>query len=271
MNRKQSTGNLLQQLPTKWAVTLVVAVIAYAFVQPVLNNRLGWKLPSVASLSGQGDGVDNAAQAERDDNRNNRDTRDSDREQGSAGGNRSGDGGKDDSSSSDSAPNSDAVKQSKTPGSNNSTRGSPASSAKSGTASGTTNSNLKYGLLKSLGNEVYLSPAGLRYTRGSEEGHRLKHVEKHLSDQPNRPGSHGVFDGDMQQVLRWIDQAYELADRGAKGTTKRQDRGRVVMEAPFGRPIGFVGGQTGKRKGNPDAKRLRLVIDGDRVITAFPY
>ncbi|MEM8735400.1 MAG: hypothetical protein AAGG44_14300, partial [Planctomycetota bacterium] len=258
MNRKQSTGDLLRQLPTKWAVALVVAVIAYAFVQPVVNNRLGWNLPSVASLSGQDDGPANRADTEREANAG----RNGDKDRESASDVRNTDdhaanSTKQSRKSGDSTSNSQAVPDSgvksnaRKSGGGNSTRGPPGSSKDNGTASKSQGSNLRYGLLKSLGNEVYLSPAGLRYTRGSEEGHRLKHVEKHLSDQPSRPGSHGVFDGDMPQVLRWIDEAYELAERGAKGTSKRKDRGRVVMEAPFSRPIGFVGGQTGKRKGNP--------------------
>ncbi|MFN3191626.1 MAG: hypothetical protein ACE361_14040 [Aureliella sp.] len=271
MNRKPSTGNLLQQLPTKWAVTLVVAVIAYAIVQPVLNNRLGWNLPSVASLSGQEDGEAKATTVERDAPGNRDGRLKSEREQESvAGGNLTEDGQERDSSTTSSAISSDAAKGGKQAGESNSTRGSPSPPPNLGSGSAQ-QSDLRYGLLKSLGNDVYLSPAGLRYTPGSEEGHRLKHIEKHLSDQPSRPNSHGVFDGDMPQVLRWIDEAYGRAERGAKGTTKRKDRGRVVMEVPFSRPIGFVGGQTGKRKGNPDAKRLRLVIDGDRVITAFPF
>ncbi len=34
-------------------------------------------------------------------------------------------------------------------------------------------SSLRYGLLKDLGDERFVSPAGLLYTRGSAEGHRL--------------------------------------------------------------------------------------------------
>ncbi len=126
-------------------------------------------------------------------------------------------------------------------------------------------------MLKDAGREVYVSPAGLRYTRGSEEGHRLKHIEKHLKDQPDRPGKHGVFDGDMAQVLRWIDDAYSRSKQGAKGVRKRDEDGRTVIEAPFAKPIGFIGGRDGKRTNNPEAKKLRLVVEEDRVITAFPF
>ena len=131
--------------------------------------------------------------------------------------------------------------------------------------------NLLYGLLKDTGREVYVSPAGLRYTRGSEEGHRLKHLKKHLKDIPDRPGKHGVFYGDMAQVLRWIDDAYTRGKQGAKGVRQRDEDGRTVYEVPFTKTIGFIGGRDGKRENNPDAKRLRLVVDGDQVITAFPF
>lgn len=132
-------------------------------------------------------------------------------------------------------------------------------------------SSLKYGYLKETSTDNYLSPAGLRYTPGSEEGHRLKHLARHLKDQPNRENTHGVFYGDMPQVLRWLDQTYERAEAGEKGTSRRDERGRVVYEAGFDKPIGFVGGKPGKRKGNPEARRIRLVTDDQRVITAFPY
>ena len=131
--------------------------------------------------------------------------------------------------------------------------------------------SLKYGYLKEVSSDNYLSPAGLRYTPGSEEGHRLKHLARHLEDQPSRENTHGVFYGDMPQVLRWLDDTYERAEAGEKGTSKRSDRGRVVYEAGFDKPIGFVGGKPGKRKGNPEARRIRLVTDDRRVITAFPY
>jgi hypothetical protein len=128
-----------------------------------------------------------------------------------------------------------------------------------------------YGILRETAADDYLSPAGLRYTRGSAEGHRLKHIERHLVDDPGRPGKHGVFDGDMPQVIRWIDEAYGLAKRGARGTRKSEEDGRIVYEASFSKPIGYVGGRDGRRDNNPDARRLRLVVEGNKVITAFPF
>ena len=128
-----------------------------------------------------------------------------------------------------------------------------------------------YGFLTEIGRSRYESPAGLVYGPGSEEGHRLKHIAKHLEDQPNRPGSHGVFRGDMKAFLIEIDDAYTRAKKGAKGTTKKDDDGSVVYEVTFEKPIGFIGGEAGGRKKNPAAKKIRLVVRGSNVITAFPF
>ncbi|MEM9589636.1 MAG: hypothetical protein AAGA03_20300, partial [Planctomycetota bacterium] len=64
--------------------------------------------------------------------------------------------------------------------------------------------DLKYGLLREVGEKRYLSPGGLLYMPGSAEGHRLEHLRRHTKDMPNRPGSHGVFDGGMEGMLATI-------------------------------------------------------------------
>ena len=128
-----------------------------------------------------------------------------------------------------------------------------------------------YGFLTEIGRSRYESPAGLVYGPGSEEGHRLKHIAKHLEDQPNRPGSHGVFSGDMKAFLIAIDDAYTRAKKGAKGTTKKDDDGSVVYEVTFEKTIGFIGGEAGEKNKNPAAKKMRLVVRGSNVITAFPF
>ncbi|MEZ6136910.1 MAG: hypothetical protein R3C53_18600, partial [Pirellulaceae bacterium] len=151
-------------------------------------------------------------------------------------------------------------------GTGNQSPGQPANSE-------TSETELLYGLLveKRKGSEDYSSLAGLRYTKGSEEGHRLKHLQRHLEDQPSRPGKHGVFYGDLPQVLRWLDDAYKRGNAGAKGAKKRQDNGMTIYEVSFDKPVGYVGGRDGGRDGNPDAKKIRMVVDGDRLITAFPF
>jgi hypothetical protein len=128
-----------------------------------------------------------------------------------------------------------------------------------------------FGYLKSLGRDRYESPEGLVYAPGSEEGHRLKHVERHIVDIPDRDGSHGVFEGSMAEFLKTIDMGYKKASSKAKGTKIRDEDGMTIMEITFDKKIGFVGGSEGRRKGNPSTKRLRIVLNGDRLITAFPF
>lgn len=128
---------------------------------------------------------------------------------------------------------------------------------------------LLHGLLKDLGNERYISPQGLLFTRGSAEGHRLAHLERHTVDDPSRPGKHGVFDGGMPGALKTIDRAYERAKKGQR-TTKEMDEGRTIYTVDMGSRVGYVGGRDGNRLKKPMARRVRLVVDQNRVITAFP-
>lgn len=130
---------------------------------------------------------------------------------------------------------------------------------------------LLHGVLRSLGREEYVSPAGLRYTRGSAEGHRLRHLERHLVDQPERSGRHGVFNGDMGQFLKHIDQGYLRAKQRQPQTSTHVEDERTIYEATFDKPIGFIGGREGARLRHPSTNKLRVVVDEDRVITAFPY
>ncbi|MEM6328779.1 MAG: hypothetical protein AAF790_00870 [Planctomycetota bacterium] len=126
------------------------------------------------------------------------------------------------------------------------------------------------GVLQRVGSSVYQSPAGLRYTRGSQHGHRLLHVMAHARDVPNRPGNHGVFEpGDAKTVVLLVDAAYEQAIAGRSVVAEREG-GRVRYDVDMGRRIGFIGGQSGNRRGGPAATHLRLVLQGKNVITAFP-
>ncbi len=203
------------QLPTKWLLGLIGCLLVYGLVQPTLNTRLGWTLPSITSLL-------------------------SDEPSATA------------KSSTTTAPTS--------PQSTGTTASQPAVET------------VEDFLTESApGTEDYLSPGGLRYTRGSEEGHRLKHVARHLEDQPTRPGKHGVFDGDLLQVLRLLDEAFERSQRGDRGTRQTMQDQRTVHEVTFDQVIGYVGGRDGERNRNPPAKRVRLVVEGNRVITAFPF
>lgn len=123
--------------------------------------------------------------------------------------------------------------------------------------------------LDEIGRETFKSPAGLIYGRGSEEGHRWKHVLRHTKDMPERP-IHGVFDAKGEELVEVIDEAYQLYLDKSKKAKVREDRGRTVIEANLGRRVGFVGGGEGAKSKNPSANYIRLVIEEDRVISAFP-
>jgi hypothetical protein len=128
---------------------------------------------------------------------------------------------------------------------------------------------LRYGLLREVARDRYLSPAGLLYTPGSAEGHRLEHLRRHTEDDPTRPGKHGVFDGQMTGALATIDRAYQRAQTGQR-TTKQQDDRRTIYTVDMGGRVGFIGGREGNQRRKPMARRVRLVLEGNRFITAYP-
>jgi len=118
---------------------------------------------------------------------------------------------------------------------------------------------------------TYQSPAGLRYRRGSQHGHRLKHLMAHAKDQPDRPGQHGVFDSAVpSSVVALVDEAYQQALAG-KNTRERHEDDRTIYTVNLGRRIGYIGGESGNRRGQPAARHLRLVLEGKNFVTAFPY
>lgn len=126
------------------------------------------------------------------------------------------------------------------------------------------------GQLKQRANGEMVSYAGLRYTKGSLEGHRLDHLRRHDNDIPNRDGPHGVFDGDERRMLAIVDEAYWLVKQNDPAAMIRRDGNRTICTVDFKRRIGFVGGSVGNRKGRPPAQHVRLVLEGDRLITAYP-
>ena len=213
------------------AIGILVLVGVYSLAQPELNARFGWNLPSIRSNdSGE---VAVVSQADRD-------AKSSSRNEPSA-----------------TARESTSTSQTNT-GSSSQTESEQDA-----------DSELLYGLLREVSNDRYISPAGLQYTPGSAEGHRLEHLRRHTKDDPSRPGSHGVFDGEMEGALKTIDRAYRKAKQGTR-TTKSVDDGRTIYTVDLGGRIGFVGGRDGGRKRNPMARRVRIVLEGTRVITAYP-
>ena len=125
--------------------------------------------------------------------------------------------------------------------------------------------------LSEFGRDSYRSPAGLVYKMGPRREHRIEHIMRHAEDQPTRSGPHGVFHAKSQNdVLRLQDRAYSMIktnDRGVKkGSGGRNDEYTIDMP----NVIGFVGGEAGGRQGKPKTKRMKLILDGDAVITAYP-
>ncbi|MCO8121966.1 hypothetical protein NHH03_09480 [Stieleria sp. TO1_6] len=233
MNNSTSRTNESGGKKRAGSIALVVVVCLYAFLQPRLNQRFGWNLPGLGS-----DNPNAAVVAERDSGR-------------------------------DTGPPAESVPTE--PPTERSTMQSPAETSAS-VAPGpvaTEQDTLRYGLLKEIGGDRFISPQGLIYTPGSEEGHRLEHLRRHTEDQPSRPGSHGVFDGGMQGALRTIDNAYAKAEKNQQAT-KQVDRNRTIYTVDMGQRVGYVGGRTGQQKRHPMARRVKMVLEGKRVITAYP-
>ena len=126
------------------------------------------------------------------------------------------------------------------------------------------------GQLTEIRSRVYQSTAGLVYEPGSADGHRLDHVLKHTKDDPKKP-LHGVFTGDRSEVLALIDSAWLKAGQGGPNVDRKKQNDRLVLTVDLQKRIGYVGGSTGKRRGNPGCQLLRLVVEEpNRVITAYP-
>jgi hypothetical protein len=128
----------------------------------------------------------------------------------------------------------------------------------------------RLGVLREVENNVFESTAGLHYVPGGAEGHRLKHVMQHAKDVPQKE-VHGVFDGNRDEILAVIDEAYVKAKKGGSDVRSEKQNNRRVYTVNLRRRIGQVGGRQGERQGNPDCRYLRLVLEHDtEVVSAFP-
>ena len=115
-------------------------------------------------------------------------------------------------------------------------------------------------------------PAGLVYGESRGE-HRVDHVMRHAKDDPGRP-VHSVFDGNKDQILRQIDEAYKLVKSGSNRVKKIPDKRldfRVQYKVDMQRKVGYLGGKRGKRENFPPRNKITLVLDNEKfVITAYP-
>lgn len=126
------------------------------------------------------------------------------------------------------------------------------------------------GKLTQVGPKIFETTAGLRYGPGSVDGHRLLHIMQHAKDRPDKP-VHGVFDGDEYKIRAMIDEAYLIADlRGPPQAKKEVEQNRTIWKVDMKRKVGYLGGETGKRKGHPPLTGIQIVLEGVNVITAFP-
>jgi hypothetical protein len=117
---------------------------------------------------------------------------------------------------------------------------------------------------------AFESKAGLVYGKGGAQGNRLDHVLEHAKDDLSKP-THGVFLGSREEILALIDEAWETAQKRGPPDVKIEDEGeRTVYTVDLKRKVGYLGGQSGKRKNHPALTGLRLVLEGRNVITAFP-
>jgi len=144
----------------------------------------------------------------------------------------------------------------------------PPGEPKSSPTQATTDPQL--GKLKELRDNVFESSAGLIYLPGSADGHRLRHVMKHAKDDP-RKEIHGVFDGDRDQILATIDEAFVKTKKGGSDVRSEKQNGRRIYTVNLRRRIGQMGGRQGDRQGNPECRYLRIVLEDEHeVVTAYP-
>ena len=125
--------------------------------------------------------------------------------------------------------------------------------------------------LKQVGREAWLSPAGLRYQGHDPDGlNRVEHIKRHTQDISNREGPHGVFDGGQDVAFAVIDEAWELAEKTKLRADIEGDRSSYLVR--MRRRVGYLGGQTGKERGNPPLDRVFIVFETDtkNIVTAFP-
>jgi hypothetical protein len=126
-------------------------------------------------------------------------------------------------------------------------------------------------VLKEIGRNTWLSPAGLRYAGRDPQGlTRKEHIERHVKDDPDRDGSHGVFDGGSAVAFAVIDEAWQRAEKTNLRATKEGDRSSLLV--PMGRRVGYLGGRTGNARQHPALKRVFIVFETGtkNVVTAFP-
>ncbi len=96
---------------------------------------------------------------------------------------------------------------------------------------------------------------------------------RHAQDIPTRAGlnGHGVFDIGRVGVLKLLDEAWSIAQKGGAAVRSVVQGNRTVYTIDMGRRVGFVGGVAGAAAGNPATNFIQLIVqNGNEVISAFP-
>jgi hypothetical protein len=126
--------------------------------------------------------------------------------------------------------------------------------------------------LRSVGENLWESAAGLLYGEDQAFGNRVQHVLNHAADLPTRE-THGVFDAGRRGALSVVDEAWQkvLREGGSVDVVISQQGNRTRYEVNMNRRVGYVGGQTGAAAGHPEARRIAIVVQNLRdIVTAFP-
>lgn len=230
---KTTSENDAMKRKVRTVIVLVVLAVAYVLLRPVLEKQFGLDLPPLLPEQ-------DAPVAQQDDAEPPTDDRRTDPDEDPV-------GPSDDSVSSGETTTTNPPVEPDTP------IGEPP----------------RLGQLKETGRRVYVSTAGLEY-RPTRNEHRVEHVMRHAEDDQSRP-VHGVFSGSREEILALIDEAWLLAQRGRPPTVRKEvDRDRTAYTVDMKRKIGFKGGQSGKRSNFPECRSLKLVVEGNEVITAYP-
>src|SRR5262249_5684794 len=123
------------------------------------------------------------------------------------------------------------------------------------------------GYLRYEGSTRWVSKkTGLVYGEDDTFGNRVLHVLNHTTDNLSKP-KQGIFSVSRSEVLPLIDEGYELAQQNPQYLINTSG-GRSRYSIPMGRVIGSQGGAQGN--GGP-LTNLFLVLEGNEVITAYPW
>jgi hypothetical protein len=122
--------------------------------------------------------------------------------------------------------------------------------------------------LAELNRDRWQSPAGLVYSPVDASQHRLSLLSVKIREPTDLKSQQG-FDGDLHQVLVWIDQAYRLSkqsDAVERSSTSPTEEVAIQIELP--EVIGWV-----RRPDSVDVdstRWIRLVLQDDEVMDASP-